>query len=75
MPGSPYETARQHVEALPPAEQLRLISELISRLSSELAEPRRSLLELEGLGEEIWQGVDVEEYLRKERSSWTTVRE
>jgi hypothetical protein len=41
---------------------------------SELAEPRRSVLELEGLGEEIWQGVDVEEYLRKERSSWTTVQ-
>jgi MoaA/NifB/PqqE/SkfB family radical SAM enzyme len=30
----------------------------------------RSLLELEGLGEDVWQGVDVNEYLRRERSSW-----
>jgi len=27
-------------------------------------------LELEGLGQELWQSVDVEDYLRRERSSW-----
>jgi hypothetical protein len=30
----------------------------------------RSLLELEGLGQDVWQGVEVDEYLRRERSSW-----
>jgi predicted nucleic acid-binding protein len=27
----------------------------------------RSLLELEGLGRDVWQGVEVDEYLRRER--------
>jgi len=30
----------------------------------------RSLMELDGLGSEIWQAVDIDQYLRQERSSW-----
>lgn len=29
-----------------------------------------SLLELEGLGKEIWENVDVNEYIDQERNSW-----
>jgi hypothetical protein len=29
-----------------------------------------SILELEGLGKEIWRDIDVDEYIRKERESW-----
>jgi hypothetical protein len=29
-----------------------------------------SILELKGLGKELWQGIDVDEYIRKERESW-----
>lgn len=29
-----------------------------------------SLLELEGLGKEIWEDVDVNEYIDQERNSW-----
>ena len=66
-----YEQAKRSVEALGPADQLRLIAELVGRLSGELErQPRRSLLELQGLGKGVWQGVDVDEYLRRERSSW-----
>jgi len=71
VPGTPYENAKRTVEALGPAEQLRLIAELTSRLSGELnRRSRRSLLELKGLGKDIWQGVDVADYLSRERSSW-----
>ena len=31
---------------------------------------RRSILELEGLGKEIWQGIDAKEYVDRERASW-----
>jgi hypothetical protein len=51
-------------------DRLRLVAGIISRLSGELGQPPRSLLELEGLGHEVWQSVDVEDYLRRERSSW-----
>jgi hypothetical protein len=71
MPNSSYDQARKCVQALGPAEQLRLIAELVGRLSGDLGrQPRRSLLELQGLGKNVWQGVDVDEYLRRERSSW-----
>lgn len=70
MASIPYEDARKSVEALGPADQLRLIAELTSRLSGKVERKYRSLLELEGLGQELWQGVDVDEYLRRERSSW-----
>jgi len=71
MPNPRYDQARRSVQALEPADQLRLIAELIGRLSGELdRQPRRSLLELQGLGKGLWHGLDVDEYLRRERSSW-----
>lgn len=70
MAGSAYEDARKSIEALPPSDQLRLIGELVSHLSGAIDSRPRSLLELEGLGQEVWQGVDVDEYLRQERSAW-----
>ena len=70
MASDSYERAKRSVEALAPMEQLRLVSELAAGLSAELDPQPRSLMELEGLGREVWQGVDVEEYLRQERASW-----
>lgn len=70
MASTPYEDARKSVEALGLSDQLRLIAEITSRLSGKVNLHPRSLMELEGMGEELWQGVDVDEYLRRERSSW-----
>ena len=70
IPDSPYDKAKRYVEALPPGDQLRLIAELAGRLGHLERRPRRSLLELRGLGKSAWQGIDVDEYLRAERSSW-----
>jgi hypothetical protein len=71
MPNPRYDQAKRSVQALDPADQLRLIAELAGRLSSTAEhQPHRGLLELQGLGKDVWQGVDVEEYLRGERSSW-----
>lgn len=30
----------------------------------------RSILELRGLGKELWEGIDPVEYVRAERDSW-----
>ena len=30
-----------------------------------------SILELQGLGKEIWQGVDAQEYVDQERAAWS----
>lgn len=29
-----------------------------------------SLLDLKGLGKEVWQGVDAQDYVDRERASW-----
>lgn len=66
-----YEQAVKSVEALGPSDRLRLVAEVVARMSGEIeGAPRRSLLELKGLGKAIWEGLDVDEYLRRERSSW-----
>jgi hypothetical protein len=66
-----YDEARKSVQALTAADQLRLIAELVEKLSGELdRQPRRSLLDLQGLGKDVWQGVYVDDYLAQERSSW-----
>ncbi|MGH9361498.1 MAG: FitA-like ribbon-helix-helix domain-containing protein [Thermoanaerobaculia bacterium] len=31
---------------------------------------KHSILELEGLGREIWEGVDAAAYIEEERASW-----
>lgn len=49
----------------------RSVEEELIHLLSEVLTPRRlSLLELEGLGKEIWSGVNAERHLEEERASW-----
>jgi hypothetical protein len=65
-----YQEIRQQVENLTPDEQLRLLEELASIVRRRVTpKPKRSIMELEGLGKEIWQGVDVQEYVDQERGS------
>jgi hypothetical protein len=71
MAGVSYDEVRRTVESLTPSEQLRLVAELAERLSKRVDAPKgRSLLELRGLGKEVWTGLDPDEYIRQERSSW-----
>ena len=66
-----YESALSMAQALSHEEQLRLIEELKARAGKGAApEPRHSIMELCGLGKEIWQGTDAQEYVNNERASW-----
>jgi hypothetical protein len=60
-----------HIKPLPPAERLRLVEIITKEIASENSpesKPKRSLLELEGLGAEIWEGIDAQEYVNQLRS-------
>ena len=60
-----------NVQYLPLEEQLRLVKKLEELVRAQAqVKPARSILELEGLGAEIWEGVDVKEYINRERDSW-----
>jgi len=57
-----------HLEA---QEQLRLLADLAVIVRNKASgRKRRSILELKGLGKEVWQGVEAQAYVEKERASW-----
>ena len=67
-----YEETLERVRQLDPADQARLLEELAELVRQHTATRRkRSILELEGLGKEIWEGIDAQEYVRQERAAWT----
>lgn len=66
-----YQDIRHQVENLTPDEQLRLLEELAVMVRRRVVvKPKRSIMELEGLGKETWQGLDAQEYVNQERASW-----
>jgi hypothetical protein len=71
MAAHTYESALEMAESLSHDEKLRLIQELTARAGeSDASEPEHSILELCGLGKEIWEGIDAQEYVNRERASW-----
>lgn len=66
-----YQDIRRQVETLTANEQLRLLEELAAIVRRRMGvKPKRSILELEGLGKEVWKGLDAQEYVNQERASW-----
>ena len=61
-----YELLEQ-AKALEHGQQVELIKLLVDHLASQPPKPKRSLSELQGLGKEIWQGVDAQEYINELR--------
>jgi hypothetical protein len=55
-----------------PEDVLAAVYEELWRLDALFPEgvKTHSIGELQGLGKDIWQGIDVDDYLRKERASW-----
>lgn len=73
MSTSNYEEVLNYARQLSPDEQLRLLEELAALVRQQITiteQPLHSFLELEGLGQEIWQGIDAQEYINQERNSW-----
>jgi len=71
MSASRYEQILGDIEALSTEEQLRLLESLAGHVRLQArAGARRSVLELKGLGREIWDGIDAQEYVNKESESW-----
>ena len=68
----PYIDYVKGIDRLNLEEQLSLLEIISSKVKKTLGEKRimHSILELEGLGAEMWGGIDAQEYVRKERESW-----
>ena len=71
MAAHTYESALQIAESLTPDEQRRLLRELMTRVAANPPEePKHSIMEFRGIGKELWEGIDAQEYVNRERASW-----
>ena len=57
-------------KALSLEERKELVRSLTDLIAMEEKKPTRSLFELRGLGKEIWEGVDAQEYVNELRDEW-----
>jgi hypothetical protein len=66
-----YQEVLRQVQHLSLDEQNRLLEDLVAMIKQRTSiKPLHSILELEGLGKEIWEHIDVDQYLQQERDSW-----
>ena len=67
-----YDDYVRGIQGLRPEEQLSLVEIISTTLKKTLGRKKikHSVMELEGLGADIWKGIDAQEYVRKERESW-----
>jgi hypothetical protein len=71
-----FENVLQEVQKWPLDERKRLISAVVDTLTIPLDLPaveddrEYTLLDLEGLGKEIWEGIDAQQYVDALRSEW-----
>jgi hypothetical protein len=67
-----YTEVLDQVHELTPQDQLRLLEDLAALVRRQMiAHPRRSIMELQGLGKEIWNNIDAQTYVDRERESWS----
>ncbi len=52
-------------------EKKALLMRLVNDVQSSEYEEHHSIFELKGLGSDIWENIDAQDYVSKERNSWT----
>jgi hypothetical protein len=65
------ETILEEIRALSVEERKRLIGAIVDTLTESAEQPprkKRSILEFEGVGADMWQGIDAQEYVNHLRS-------
>ena len=66
-----YQKVLDRARLLNVPQQLDLIAELAAALRQPVVvRPRHSIMELQGLGKELWQDIDAQQYVNQERDTW-----
>ena len=71
MSADPYDDILKRAQELSTEQQQRLVDELAQQAGRKNGSQKHSIMELKGLGKKIWQGIDADEYVAKERDSWS----
>jgi hypothetical protein len=71
MSSEAYQKILQQFEEFTPEDQDRLLEDLkaIARRRTGTG-PKHNIMDFKGVGKEIWQGIDAQEYVNQERASW-----
>lgn len=71
MATDPYDDILKRAEAELTQEQQQKLAEVLAQHAGlKNGGTRHNITDLKGLGKEIWEGVDADEYVVKERDSW-----
>ncbi len=70
MSSHAYSEILNQFHYLDPDAQQRLLHDLAGLVDSHEGQPKRSVLELQGLGKQLWQKIEIEDYIDRESSSW-----
>lgn len=66
-----YTAVLESASRLSRREKVDLLAELANQVRDDACgEEKRSIGELRGLGKEIWDGIDAQEYVDRERDAW-----
>jgi hypothetical protein len=61
----------QQIKPLPRAARLQLLARIAQDLAADDENTgERSIMDLHGLGAEIWQGIDAQQYVNELRDEW-----
>jgi hypothetical protein len=61
----------QQIKPLPRAVRLRLLARIAQDLAADDEDSGElSIMDLHGLGAEIWQGIDAQQYVNEMRDEW-----
>jgi hypothetical protein len=70
MSTDPYDDILKRAEDELSQEEQQRLAEKLAQIAGRKNGGKHSITDLDGLGKEIWQGVDADEYVAKERDSW-----
>ncbi|MEA3431672.1 MAG: hypothetical protein U9R01_03205 [candidate division WOR-3 bacterium] len=71
MGNTKTERIYKEISQLPYNEKAILLSKLMLEISTYIGEDRKvNFYDIKGVGKEIWEGIDAQEYVNKERASW-----
>ena len=71
MTSSRAEMIYKEISQLTNNEKMILLSKLMLEISTYIERDRRlNIYDIKGVGKEVWEGIDAQEYVNKERASW-----
>ncbi|MCD6298044.1 MAG: hypothetical protein J7M30_12915 [Deltaproteobacteria bacterium] len=71
MQATRHKKILEEVGKLNQAEQFRLLEQIVVLIRDKTTmKTRRSILEIQGMGKDVWKNIDAQKYVDKERDSW-----